>query len=380
MTEARAGRKTRPSRSGARAFGISSVERPPDAADTSNSIQLAACTVTLERKSTTTICAISRYAAAQFLSVALKRSSVSGLKVPKQVLVDAFDEISPTLCARSLTCALEKVNEVRVAEVVAPLQKVCATGTDLFFPPLPQLPVELWTGVNFECEGVRRLQLVIHPVQASTRTGVTHLLPGSPVGALAMVLVNTLQDLQHCALIPASNVRRVIRPRHVEATRATVHCKERGWLVLRDELPEQTSLRLAEWVRSGICADNLPSSASVPLLIPVSVEVNTVRVRTHAKVATLDDPPGPWVSVQDHLKLAILEDISGRRPAIGNGLPAEHLQEVQAALRADQLSAVLTEDDENAVHRPAAGGPHTNHVDRHIRVGDRAQRQRPAAI
>mmetsp|Transcript_67151 Transcript_67151/g.186004 ORF Transcript_67151/g.186004 Transcript_67151/m.186004 type:complete len:92 (+) Transcript_67151:82-357(+) len=91
MTEARAGRKTRPSRSGARAFGISSVERPPDAADTSNSIQLAACTVTLERKSTTTICAISRYAAAQFLSVALKRSSVSGLKVPKQVLVDAFE-------------------------------------------------------------------------------------------------------------------------------------------------------------------------------------------------------------------------------------------------------------------------------------------------
>mmetsp|Transcript_41085 Transcript_41085/g.117212 ORF Transcript_41085/g.117212 Transcript_41085/m.117212 type:complete len:241 (+) Transcript_41085:510-1232(+) len=171
----------------------------------------------------------------------------------------------------------------------------------------------------------------------------------------------------------------VVSPGHVQPTRAAVDCEECGWLVLCHEPPEDPRLRLAErkgaWV--GVATRR---GVLLPLLVPVAVKVHAGWGRALAEGTVLNIHSRPRVPVQNHLILVVLQGLRGRGPrALGRGEAAEDPEEVEAALWADQLPAVLAEDDEDLVHRVAAHGPDPGHVDRDAGFALGPQRQRPAA-
>mmetsp|Transcript_111894 Transcript_111894/g.361249 ORF Transcript_111894/g.361249 Transcript_111894/m.361249 type:complete len:283 (+) Transcript_111894:561-1409(+) len=193
-----------------------------------------------------------------------------------------------------------------------------------------------------------------------------------------MLLVYAPEDLQHGALVPAGQVLRVVGPGHVEAARAAVHRQEGRGLVVHDKPPEDARLGLAEraWARVHIAVGAL----LVPLDVPISVEVDAVGVCALAEAPALDRQPGPGVPVEHELELAVLQCGCCGPRAVAVCLSAQHPQQVQAALGADQFTAVFTEDDEDAVGGAAAGSPHPGHVDGHAGVVHGPEAHRAAAV
>mmetsp|Transcript_27178 Transcript_27178/g.84567 ORF Transcript_27178/g.84567 Transcript_27178/m.84567 type:complete len:380 (+) Transcript_27178:182-1321(+) len=263
--------------------------------------------------------------------------------------------------------ATEEVQEVRVREVVPRFEEAGAASLELLLPPRLQRLILERVGVDLEGERVGRLELVVGPVQARARARVAHLLARGTEGALAVVLVDVSQDLEHRAAVPCGHVLTVVGPGHVEAARAAVHRKEGRGSVVRHELPEDAGLGLAEGIGARV---GLHAPAGLPLLVPVAVEVHAVGVHARAEGAVLHLFPRAGVAVEDHLEFAVPQDLRRAPGAVALSAPAEDAQEVEAGLRADQLAAVLAKEDEDLVRGVAVLRLHRGDVDAHTILAD----------
>mmetsp|Transcript_82219 Transcript_82219/g.236286 ORF Transcript_82219/g.236286 Transcript_82219/m.236286 type:complete len:240 (-) Transcript_82219:359-1078(-) len=233
--------------------------------------------------------------------------------------------------------------------MAAPLQQGAATTLDLLLPPVCQILVLVWRDVNLEGERERRLHLVVDPIQARAGARVADLLASRTERALAMLLVQCLQDLHHRWLIPVCQVARVVGPRHVHATCTTVDCQESRRLELRDKLFEDPRFGLRERVgaRVRVCKIH---SGGLPLLVPIAVQIDSRRVLPDTIAPRFHLHTGARVAVEHELERVIIEHLCNLgRLAVELRLAAKCLQEKEAALGADQLAAVLAEQDEDTV-------------------------------
>mmetsp|Transcript_23298 Transcript_23298/g.37275 ORF Transcript_23298/g.37275 Transcript_23298/m.37275 type:complete len:202 (+) Transcript_23298:633-1238(+) len=182
-----------------------------------------------------------------------------------------------------------------------------------------------------------------------------------------MLFVERCQDFHHWLLVIAAQMLCIVCPRHVHTPGATMNRQESSRLKLCHQPLENTRFGFTErlWARIGITAEG--SFFSFPLLVPISIQVDSIWVRSKTIVALLDLFPRMRITIQHDPELIILQHICytalQQHLLTRLSLAAEHLQKKQAAFRADQLSTMLAEQKEHSIHRFRILFPNSNNVD-----------------
>mmetsp|Transcript_64799 Transcript_64799/g.163169 ORF Transcript_64799/g.163169 Transcript_64799/m.163169 type:complete len:218 (-) Transcript_64799:412-1065(-) len=201
----------------------------------------------------------------------------------------------------------EEVLEVIMTQMAVFLEEGSVCTCHLLLPALLEIIGVLGAAIDLKCKGVLRLEVVVDPIQACPRATVANFPACRPEWALAVVLVQGLQDMHHLRLIPLRKVLHIESPRHVHAFGAAMYSEEGGGLVSLDEVLECLCLSLAEGLRPWVRVSWLENSCSLPMLIPIPIQVNAVWIYPQTEVPTLDLLARVRVAVDDDLELAILQ-------------------------------------------------------------------------
>mmetsp|Transcript_108792 Transcript_108792/g.318292 ORF Transcript_108792/g.318292 Transcript_108792/m.318292 type:complete len:363 (-) Transcript_108792:106-1194(-) len=229
---------------------------------------------------------------------------------------------------------------------------------------------------------VGRLHVAIRPIYRCAGASIANLVACSAVWTPAMASVNGLQDLQHGPLLLCQVQLHLVCPGHIQATSPAVNTQEESRLVLLDNSPHDPGLWLTEGTWATIATGG---GLGRPLLVPVAVEVHTLRVQSPAVVSLLNQCARPGARVEDHLKVTVLQDLLCTVVPYELHLATERPQKVQHAFGADQLACVLPGHEKDAVSRrgfsTSACPFHTHDINAHARLLHSSDRHgHPAAL